>query len=202
MTANHMKMSMRHIVATGLWLLFSATMSIAWAKVQAQRDPKFDFTRLKTWSWNPSSPGQVKVWVSADSKSEPVQRQYEPIIMKAVEEQFAARGYPKATGATSDFHVTYYVLVTMGSSSQYAGQFLPTNAQWGIPLFAPNTTALTVYPQGALVLDAASPTPGDVVWRGLGEAKIEIEKQLTDAQRAARLTALIKDVVAKFPKKK
>ena len=104
--------------------------------------------------------------------------------------------------AASDFHVTYYVLVTMGSSSQYAGQFLPTNAQWGIPLFAPSTTALTVYPQGALVLDAASPTPGDVVWRGLGEAKIEIEKQLTDAQRAARLTALIKDVVAKFPKKK
>ena len=197
-----MNMRTRHIVATGLWLVLATAISIAFAKIQTHRDPKFDFTRLKTWSWNPSGPGQVKVWVSADSKSEPVQRQYEPIIMKAVEDQFGARGYGKASGAPPDFHLTYYVLVTTGSSSHEAGQFLPTNAQWGIPMFAPSTTALIVYPQGTLVIDAASPTPGDVVWRGIAEAKIEIEKTLTDAQRAARLTALIKDLVAKFPHKK
>ena len=200
MTTNHMKMRTRHIAATGLLLVLSATLSIAWAKIQTHRDPKFDFARLKTWSWNPSSPGQVKVWVSADSKSEPVQRQFEPVIMKAVEEQVGARGYTQASGAPPDFLVTYYVLITMGSSAQEAGQFLPTNANWGIPLFMPQTTSYTLYPQGTLVLDVASPTPSDVVWRGLAEAKIA--ENLTDAQRATRLTGIIKDLVSKFPKKK
>ena len=186
-----------YLAAIGLLAVVSGTVVMA-AKIQTQRDPTFDFSRLATWSWNPSGAGDVKVIMTANSKSEPVKRQYEPALMKAVEDQIAVRGYTPASGAPPDFHVTYYLLVTQGSSAQYMGQFLPTNAQWGIPMFAPGTSALTVYPQGTLILDVSVPAPGSMVWRGMAEAKIEIEN--TEEKRIARLNSVIKELVAKFPK--
>ena len=183
-----------------LLMLVALGATLAAAKVQVQRDPKFDFAKLKTWDWNPNSPGNVKVVIRAESKSEPVKRQYEPAIMQAIEDQFAARGYARATTAAPDFFVTYYLLITMGSTSAYAGQFLPANAQFGIPMFPPSTVSLEVYPQGALLVDAATPKVEDVVWRGMVEAKIELEN--TEEKRLARIKSVSKDLLSKFPKRK
>jgi hypothetical protein len=181
-------------------LLGSATAVLVAAKVQSQRDEKFDFSRLKTWSWNPSAPGDVKVWVSAESKSEPVKRRYEPMIMQAVEDELTRRGYTRAAGAQPDFNVTYYALVTVGSSTQQMGQFLPPVAQWGLPLFTPQTTSLSVYPLGSLVLDVASPDPSNVVWRGIVQAEIDTDR--SDAQRAVRIRNVVRDLLSKLPRKK
>ncbi len=181
-------------------LLMAVSVTTVFAvSTKIQRDPKFDFSKLKTWSWNPSGPGDVKVILTADSKSEPVKRQYEPALMQAVEEQLSARGYTRAPAAPADFVVTYYVFVTAGTSSSYAGQDLPSNANYGIPPFAPQTTNVSMYPKGTLVLDVASPTPTTPVWRGIAEAKIEEAK--TDAERETRLRGIIKDLVSKFPKR-
>ena len=103
------------------------------------------------------------------------------------------------TSVAPDFHVTYYVLVTVGSSSQQMGQFLQTNAQWGIPLWSPNTSAMTFYPQGTMVIDAASMATGNLVWRGIAEAKVEMQN--SEAERSKRLREVIRDLVTKFPKK-
>jgi hypothetical protein len=185
--------------ALALCVAALSVVSLEAVKTRVERDPKFDFKTLKTWVWNPTGPGQVKVWVTADSKSEPVQRQYEPVIMEAVESEFARRGYASGTSVAPDFHVTYYVLVTVGSSSQQMGQFLPTNAQWGIPLWSPNTSAMTFYPQGTMVIDAASMATGNLVWRGIAEAKVEMQN--SEAERSKRLREVIRDLVTKFPKK-
>jgi hypothetical protein len=170
------------------------------AKIQSQRDEKFDFTTLKTFAWNPTGAGDIKVWLTGENRSEPVKKKYEPVIMQAIEEQFVARGYTRATGYKPDFTVTYILLVTTGSSSQYAGQFLPTNAQWGIPMFAPATTSLIVYPQGTLVLDASSEAAKGMIWRGMAEAKIEAEN--TDEKRVKRINSIVKELLSKFPKRK
>jgi hypothetical protein len=103
------------------------------------------------------------------------------------------------TSLAPDFQVTYYVLVTAGNSSQQMGQFLPTNAQWGIPLWSPNTSALTFYPQGTMVIDVASKANGNLVWRGVAEAKVEAQN--SEAERSKRLREVIKELVSKFPKK-
>jgi hypothetical protein len=181
-------------------LLTATTVVVDAAKTKVERDPKFDFSTLTTWAWNPAGPGSVKVMITPKSKSEPVQRQYEPVIMKAVEDQLGARGYTPASMPPASFYVTYYVLVTVGSSEQYMGQFLPTNAQWGIPMFAPSTTALTYYPQGTLVLDIGAPAATDMTWRGIAEAKIDLEN--SEEKRAARLHSIIKDLLSQFPKRK
>lgn len=53
----------------GIFPLFglTATVVIGGAKIQTQKNPQFDFSRLKTWAWDPSGPGDVKVWVTAES---------------------------------------------------------------------------------------------------------------------------------------
>ena len=197
MVSSNSRVGTARLAATGVGVVLAAAMAIAGVKVKSERDPKFDFTSLKTWAW--SAPGTIKMAGPTLRKPEDVERKYQPVITQAIEEEFVRRGYAKAAGAPPDFHVTYYVLLTMGSSSQTAGQFLPSNAQWGIPWFTPSTTALTYYPQGTLVLDAASPAPDRLVWRGAAEAKIELEN--SEAKRTTRIKDIVKDLISKFPKK-
>ena len=180
-------------------LIAACTVVLQAAKTQFQKDKNFDFTKLQTWDWSPTGAGEVKIIVTQNSKSEPVKRQYEPALMKAVEDQLTARGYTRATVTKPDFHVMYFVLVTVGSTSQYMGQFLPSYAQWGIPMFSPQTSALEVYPQGALLIDAKLPDAPDMIWRGMVEAKVETE--ISEAKRTARLQGFVKDLISKFPKK-
>ena len=190
---------MKRVAAVVLLLVLGTAMGAAKVKIQTQASPTFDFASLKSWSWNPSGPGDVKVWVTADSKPEPIKRQYEPVIMQAVDDELTRRGLPRASGGAGDFVVTYYLIVTVGSSSQQMGQFLPAVTEWGVPPFTAQTTALSVYPEGSLVLDVASPDKDHVVWRAVAQAEIKLDA--TEAQRTARLRAVVRDVLEKLPRK-
>jgi hypothetical protein len=189
---------MKRTVAAFVLLGLGATVAMAGPKIQVQRDPEFNFATLKTWTWNPSGPGEVKVIVTAESKSEPVKQTYEPVIMQAVADELAKRGLAQASAAP-DFTVTYYVLITAATASQEMGQFLPAVTYYGVPPFAPQTTSLSIYPKGTLVLDVATPEPRHVVWRAVTQAEIDLDK--TDAQRSARLRNIVRDVLAKLPRK-
>jgi hypothetical protein len=188
------------VVAVALLMIAATTIATARADTKAQQDPKFDFTSLKTFGWR-TPPGEVKIWVTKESgaRAEPTRRQYEPVLMQAVETELIKRGYSRASGAAPDFEFAYYVLITVGTASQYAGQFLDANAQFGIPLFAPQTTSLEVYPQGSIVLDAKA-AGGPMIWRGIVEAKVETVA--SEAERSKRVQGFMKDVVSKFPKRK
>lgn len=191
---------MRRVAAALLLFGLGATAVVAGPKIKIQSNPAFNFAGLKTWAWNPSAPGDVKVWVTAESKSEPVKKQYEPVLMQAVEDELAKVGLTKASGAAPpDFLVTYYMLITVGSTEHQMGQFLPVVTEWGVPPFTAQTTALSVYPMGTLVLDVASPDVQHVVWRAVAQAEIDLEK--TEAQRTVRIKSVVHDVVAKLPRK-
>jgi hypothetical protein len=137
--------------------------------------------------------------VTAQSKSEPVKREYEPVLMRAAQDALSRRGYTRASGGPPDFVLTYYVLITAGTSSQEIGQFLPATTAWGLPPFTAQTQSLRVYPQGTLVFDVASPTKDDIVWRAVAQAEIELQR--TSEKRAARLTQIVNEVLAKLPRK-
>jgi hypothetical protein len=191
-------------ILTAVAIACAATVVVlARADVKTQKDPKFDFTRISTFGWHPQ-PGEVKILVTKDSqsKAEPVKRTYEPHLMKAVETELTKRGYAAGPpGLAPDFQLLYYVFIATGSMSQQMGQFLPTNATYGLPLFMPQTTALEIYPQGTIVLDAYSPAGGtSIIWRGMVQAKVE--EPITEEQRIKRIQGFIKQLVAKFPEKK
>ena len=191
---------MRRALIPLLLVVFTTTALVAGTKIQAQRNETFNFATLKTFTWNPGKPGDVKVWLTAESKSEPVQRQYEPMIMKTVEEELVRRGYTRAApGTAADFTVTYYLLITAGSNSQQMGQFLPATTEWALPPFTAQTQAFHMYPLGTLVIDVGAPDADHVVWRAVAQAEVELKK--TDEARAETLKRIMKDVFAKLPKK-
>jgi hypothetical protein len=133
---------------------FAVQPGIADIKVNVNFDKTFDFKQARTWSWNPNGAGQVVVGRTKDDDPETVRQRAEPVILDEVSKQLPRRGLKPATGA-GDLTLTYYVLLTVGQSSQTLGQFLPSVAAWGLPPFPASTTSLEVIEQGSLVIDQA-----------------------------------------------
>lgn len=169
-------------------------------KIRVQHDETFDFGTLKTWAWYPSGAGEVKMLISADDDPAQLKAQVDPIITEAVARELAKRGMvPAPAGSKADVHVLYYLLISVGDSSQAMGQFINTPA-WGLPPISGGTTSLEVYEQGSLVLDLIAVSQKSTVWRGVAQAEIDWEK--TSAQRRQRIQDAIRDMLAKYPPKK
>jgi hypothetical protein len=169
-------------------------------KIRVQHDERFDFRGLKTWAWYPSGAGEVKMLISADDDPARVRAQVEPIITDAVAGELAKRGLaPAPSGTAADVHVLYYLLISVGDSSQTMGQFVNTPA-WGLPPISGGTTSLEIYEQGSLALDLIAVSQKSTVWRGVAQAEIDWER--TSAQRQQRIRDAIRDMLAKYPPKK
>jgi hypothetical protein len=173
---------------------FAVQPGIADIKVNVNFDKTFDFKQARTWSWNPNGAGQVVVGRTKDDDPETVRQRAEPVILDEVSKQLPRRGLKPATGA-GDLTLTYYVLLTVGQSSQTLGQFLPSVAAWGLPPFPASTTSLEVIEQGSLVIDMTA--NGRPVWRGIGEAKIKLE--FDQKKREALLREGVRDLLQRFP---
>ena len=184
-------------LALSLGIICGVRPDAAAVKVKAHFDKAFDFTQVRTWQWSAEGAGQVIVARTKEDDREAVRRRAEPVIMEEVTAQMQRRGLTLASGA-ADATVTYYLVMTIGTSSQTMGQFLPPVPEWGLPLFAPSTTALQVLEQGTLVLDLSA--NGRVVWRGLGEAGFTMDTDMK--RREALLREAIKKVLEKYPPKK
>jgi hypothetical protein len=174
--------------------LGTAYPGAAGVDVRAEFDKKFDFGKVKTWAWNPVGAGEVKMARTPDDDPEVVRKRAEPIIKESVAAELASRKL-QLSDANPDLTLTYYLLLTVGSSAQSLGQFLPPVAEWGLPPFTPQTQSLTVAERGSLVLDLSS--DGRVVWRGIAQAKIKWEDD--SARREALLREAVRDLLKRFP---
>jgi hypothetical protein len=174
-----------------------AVQSVAAAvKVRTDFNKAFDFKQAHTWAWNPSGEGKVMVARTSKDDPEAIKRLAEPYVLKAVDAEMPRHGLTVPTGKP-DLILTYYLLLTIGSSAQTMGQFLPATTQWGVPPFAPSTQSLEFIEQGSLVLDFSA--NGEVVWRGVGEAKIPTD--LSTEKRAALIGEAVKKILEKYPPK-
>jgi len=177
----------------------AASVALAGIDVHVENSPTFDFTKLRTWTMNPNGAGNaVRIISENDKDSTQLKKNWETKVLPIVQEGFVKRGFPKATGEP-DFYVTCYVLVTAGSSSQQMGQFLPPTLDWGLPYFAPSTTALSVFPQGSLILDIAPRVTNEVVWRGVAQAELKWDD--TEAKRSEHVRDAVQELLKKFPPK-
>ena len=159
-------------------------------------DKTFDFTSAHTWGWQSDGAGDVKMARSTDDDPAAMKKAAEPVIVAAVMTEMDRRGLQfRAEGP--DVHVTYYLLLTAGTSAQEMGQFLPAVTGWGLPPFAPATQSLEMMNHGSLVLDVSDGKM--VVWRGLAKAKLKFGEQ--PARREAVLRDAVRDLLKKFPPK-
>ena len=180
--------------------LVAVTLS-ARIKVQSDFDPNADFSTLKTWAWPPDGPGQMKMALTKDDDPEVPRKRFEPVIVAAVEEAMAKKGFPKAAaGQQPDFLVAYFALISMNTNSQVMGQFIPGTMEWGIPPFEGRTQSLKIYEQGTLVLDVMSADGKKPIWRAL--ARAELNRERADAERDKNVRGAVFDLVKEFPPKK
>ena len=191
---------MRPILLSVLAAALLAMPSAARVKVETGHDPAADFTKLRVWTWPAEGPGQVKMALTKDDDPEPTRKRFEPTVMAAVEEMLGKKGFRKAgAGETPDFLVAYFALISVSTSGQTLGQFLPGSVSWGLPPFEAVATSLKIYEQGSLVLDVMTPDHKPM-WRGV--ARAEVHRDRPDAERSKRIREAIGDLVNKFPPKK
>jgi hypothetical protein len=177
-----------------------ASTTLARVKVQTDFDPKADFTNLKVFAWPADGPGQMKMALTKDDDPEVLRKRFEPVIVAAVEEALAKKGFQKAAaGQAPDFLVAYFGLVSTNMDAQVIGQFVPGTMEWGIPPFEGRTQSLKIYEQGSLVLDVMAPDRKPM-WRGI--ARAEVHRERPDAERNKTVRAAVFDLVKAFPPKK
>ena len=168
-------------------------------KVETAHDPAADFTKLKTWAWPADGPGQVKMALTKDDDPEPTRKRFEPTVLAAVEEALTKKGFRKAgPGESPDFLVAYFALISVSTSGQQLGQFLPGTVAWGLPPFEAVATSLKIYEQGSLVLDVMAPD-SKPMWRGV--ARAEVHRDRSDAERSKVIRGAIDDLIKRFPPK-
>ena len=182
-----------------LCALVAAPMG-ARVKVRTEFDPKVDFTKLKVFAWPSDAPGQVKMMLSKDDDPEALRKRFEPTLMAAVEAGLTAKGMVKAAaGQAPDCLVAYFALVSVNTSAQTVGQFLPSTVAWGVPPFLATTSSLKIFEQGSLVVDVWTPDK-QPMWRGVAQAEMHREKP--QAEREKRVRETIADIMKQFPPKK
>jgi Domain of unknown function (DUF4136) len=183
-------------------LALTAAVEAAKIKVQSAPDPTYDFATIRTFGWDADG-GRVIMARTATDDPAPVKARVDPLIRKFVDAEMAKIGKTLATTGTPDVQFHYYVLVTVDTSDQYMGQFLPTVPYWGLPPFGAATTALEVVTRGSLVLDAMLPGEQDrrrVVWRGIAQSALD--QASDDAKRQARIQSAVAELIKRFPLQK
>jgi hypothetical protein len=185
------------LAAAGIVLSMPAVL--ARVDVRVQFEEKFDFTQVRTWSWQAGDKGQVLMARSADDSAASSKALAEPIIVDAVAKEMVNRKLkPAASAADADVTAFYYLLLTTTMNSQVMGQFFPANAHWRLPNFPAATQSLEMMNAGTLVLDLSA--KGNLVWRGAASAKIPFE--IETKKRETLVREAVRDMLRRFPPKK
>lgn len=186
--------------ATAVALVIAlAVPGLARVKVRADVDKTFDFRAVKTWAWRADGPGDVKMALTKDDDPAAVKAQYEPTIVRAVQDEMVRHGLMLATSGAPDVRVAYFVLISAATSAQEFGQFASWS-EWGLPPVAfGQTQSLRMLTQGSLLLDLVPEGTGTPVWRGIAQA--EIHQGRSEEERAKRIRDAVRDLLKRLPKR-
>jgi hypothetical protein len=189
----------RVALAVSLALALGGASLAAGIKIKTQEDKTFNFAGLKTYAWKLEGASQIKILQNTDENPEQIRAVLEPVVVAAVDQELAKKGFTKATSGTPDLYVDYYALMGPNISSQYQGQFVGAIPEWGLPDFVMSTTSYKAYEQGSLIIDVISAKQQQIVWRAIGEA--EMDRQRSQAKRAQIVSDAIVAMLKKFPPK-
>ncbi len=189
----------RVALAVSLALVLAGASLAAGIKIKTQEDKTFNFAGLKTYAWKLEGASQIKILQNTDENPEQIRAILEPVVVAAVDQELAKKGFTKVTSGTPDLYVDYYALMGPKISSQYQGQFVGAIPEWGLPDFVMSASSYKAYEQGSLIIDVISAKQQQIVWRAIGEA--EMDRQRSQAKRVQIVSDAIVAMLKKFPPK-
>jgi hypothetical protein len=193
-----MMRSVRMLMAAGLVAMATTLLLADKAKISVNVNEKFSFAGPFTYAWTTPT-GEIKMLQVADANPERWRLMWDPTIVSAVDRELGSRKYTAAPLETADIKATYYILIGPDVASQKMGQFMAPTMEWGLPPFQGVATSYSIAERGSLVIDLYSQARKVVVWRGMIQANINLER--TDAQRNASISKAIGDLFKKLPTK-
>lgn len=183
---------------TALVIGATALLDAEKAKITAHASPRYSFATPGAYAWAQPT-GTIRFLQTAETDPERWRQAVDATIVRSVDTELQKRGYRPAPAETADLTVTYYILVGPDVARQQMGQFLAPTTAWGLPPFAGRATAYDIAEQGSLIVDLASRDTQGVVWRGIIQARVHLER--SDADRNVALARGILDLFRKFPRK-
>ena len=185
-------------VTVGVAVL-AATVVAQKMEIKAERDPKADFTTIKTYAFLPPAPMVTNVAPGAKGNPNLTQEVMGPHIVAAVERELTERGWVKASEDTADVHVVYFAAMTTGLSQSYLGEHYGYITGWGSPIppgLAPSTSN-EAYQKGTIVVDIVQRAAKRGIWHGMIQARIEQVRKLED--RVKRVNEAVDRMFERFP---
>jgi hypothetical protein len=183
----------------GVLVVVAAAVAVAEkAKITTHVSERFSFARPLTYAWADPS-GTLKFLQVTETDPERWRRVVEPTIVRSVDTELGRRGYTQAPREQADIVANYYVLVGPDVAMQRMGQFMAPTMEWGLPPFQGRVTSYDIAEQGSLVIDLLAREQNLVVWRGVVQARVHLEK--SDAERNVNIARRINELFKKYPKK-
>ena len=161
-------------------------------EVRYDFDAKADFSGYRSYGWRAAPggpPGRSGEFDNAIMNGR---------VKRAVQAELAARGFTEGPGATPDFLVTYYPIITGSWSHQpRVGLGLgmgPVGMGFAAPVGARRREL-----SGSIVLEVQDFKSGSVVWKATADGALQSTDSPEEADAA--VTAAVRSMLKKFPPK-
>lgn len=181
-----MRAGRRWNVAAVAALIIVCASSCATVRVQTDYDPAADFTRLRSYAWQPRPP-------RADADPRISNDLLDARIRSAVDRVLQARGYQVTTDATPDFHVAYIVTIDTRTDIHT----VPVSYGWGWWGVMGTETYVDRYEQGTLLLDIIDTGSNKLIWRGSAAARVVDDD--SPEERTRRVNDAVEKILERFP---
>lgn len=173
---------LRLLILVGSMIGVSACSTVT-VNSSAKYDPKFDYTRFKTFNWMP------KAETSDHLQQTPIAAEVGQMIEAEVEKGLEARGYKKLPTGTPDFYLNYHARVQEKVEPQVrtysCGRSICTSG-----------VDMNQVREGTLILDIIEAENNDVVWEGTSVAVVG-----DPSQRKEIIETAVSQLLSIFPPK-
>jgi hypothetical protein len=156
-------------------------------RIDTDYDPAADFTRLRTYAWQPHPTG-----AGGDPRIN--NDLLDARVRTAVDRVLQARGYQPSGEADPDFRVSYIVTVDTKTDIHTVPVSYYGWGWWG---FAATETYVDRYEQGTLILDVIDASSNKLIWRGSAAARVVEDS--TPAHRTQRVNEAVEKILERFP---
>jgi hypothetical protein len=169
----------KRVVCAGTVVLVASCSSL---RVSHDYDTRFDFSRIKTYTWVPSEP-------SAGVSGLTIQR-----VQSAVDRELAAKGYTKSD-ENPDARIAMHAAVSEKYTVTDRSYGFSYGRHWRY--VDAGYVEVDSYEQGTLILDVIDAATNAAVWRGIGTRVVQ--RNLSPAQREERINEAVEKILAQFP---
>lgn len=169
------------VLTLGCW-----TVLLWGQKVEVDYDPSFDFSRLRTFAWDPAIPAPP-TFSHVDAN------QVDSQVRQAVEKRLRERGFHQVV-TKPNFLVSYQVFGKRAEEGSPAVKPPPSEQSWQ-PSFQ-DLKGADGRGEGVLILSALDPETRRIVWQARGADVIQGPKKL-----AKQIDSGVQKMISKFPRR-